>query len=45
MEGPNEPDRSKIFGIDFEKTKVDGMMLRGELDFGIEDGGVIASFR
>ena len=42
VDGPNEPDRSKIFGIDFEKTKVDGMMLRGELDFGIEDGGVIA---
>jgi GDPmannose 4,6-dehydratase len=42
VDGPNEPDRSKIFGIDFEKTKVDGMMLRGELEFGIEDGGVIA---
>jgi GDPmannose 4,6-dehydratase len=42
VDGPNDPDRSKIFGIDFEKTKVDGMMLRGELEFGIEDGGVIA---
>ena len=42
VDGPNEPDRSKIFGIDFEKTKVDGMMLRGELEFGIEDSGVIA---
>ena len=42
VDGPNDPDRSKIFGIDFEKTKVDGMMLRGELKFGIEDGGVIA---
>ncbi len=39
---PNEPDRSPIFGIDFEKTKVDGMMLRGELEFAAEDGGVIA---
>ena len=39
---PNEADRSKIFGLDFEKTKVDGMMLRGELEFNIEDGGVIA---
>jgi GDPmannose 4,6-dehydratase len=42
VDGPNEPDRSKIFGIDFEKTKVDGMMLRGELEFVMEDGGVIA---
>ena len=39
---PNEPDKSKIFGLDFEKTKVDGMMLRGELEFAVEDGGVIA---
>jgi GDPmannose 4,6-dehydratase len=42
VNGPNEADRSKIFGLDFEKTKVDGMMLRGELEFNIEDGGVIA---
>ncbi len=39
---PNEPDRTPIFGLNFEKTKVDGMMLRGELEFNIEDGGVIA---
>jgi len=39
---PNEPDKSPIFGIDFEKTKVDGMLLRGELEFAAEDGGVIA---
>ena len=39
---PNEPDRSQIFGLNFQKTKVDGMMLRGELEFNIEDGGVIA---
>ena len=37
---PNEPDKSPIFGLDFEKTKVDGMMLRGELEFTAEDGGV-----
>jgi GDPmannose 4,6-dehydratase len=42
VDGPNEPDRSKIFGIDFEKTKVDGLMLRGKLEFDIEDSGVIA---
>ncbi len=39
---PNEPDNSSIFGLDFEKTKVDGMMLRGEVEFTIEDGGVKA---
>ncbi|MDD4651098.1 MAG: GDP-mannose 4,6-dehydratase [Methanothrix sp.] len=37
---PNEPDDSKIFGLDFEKTKIDGMMLRGELEFSAQDGGV-----
>ncbi len=39
---PNEPDNSPIFGLDFEKTKVDGMMLRGELEFTAEDSGVVA---
>lgn len=39
---PNDPDNSPIFGLNFEKTKVDGMILRGELEFNIEDGGVIA---
>jgi GDPmannose 4,6-dehydratase len=39
---PNESDNSPIFGLDFEKTRVDAMMLRGELEFNIEDGGVIA---
>jgi GDPmannose 4,6-dehydratase len=39
---PNEPDRSPVFGLDFEKTKIDGMMLSGELQFSLKDGGVIA---
>lgn len=39
---PNEPDNSKIFGLDFEKTKIDGMMLRSELEFSAQDGGVKA---
>jgi GDPmannose 4,6-dehydratase len=42
VEGPTAPDRTEIFGIDFEKTKIDGMMLQGEVEFGPEDGGVIA---
>jgi GDPmannose 4,6-dehydratase len=39
---PNEPDNSPIFGLDFEKTKVDGMLLRGELEFLAADGGLKA---
>ena len=42
VEDPTEPDGSPIFGLNFEKTKLDGMMLRGELEFAAEDGGVIA---
>ena len=39
---PNEPDKSPFFDRNFEKTKVDGMLLRGELEFVANDGGVIA---
>lgn len=39
---PNEPDNSRLFNLDFEKTKVDGMMLRGELEFDAQDGGIMA---
>jgi GDPmannose 4,6-dehydratase len=42
VEEPNEPDRTPIFGLDFEKTKVDGLLLRRELEFAAEDGGVNA---
>jgi GDPmannose 4,6-dehydratase len=42
VEGPTEPDGSEIFGSKFPKTKIDGMLLRGELEFGAEDGGVLA---
>lgn len=42
IENPIEPERSEIFGVRFEKTKVDDMMLREGLEFTAEDGGVIA---
>lgn len=42
VEDPTEPDLSEIFGAKFEKTKLDGMLLRGEVEFGAEDGGVVA---
>lgn len=42
VEDPIAPDTKKIFGISFEKTKVDDMMLRGNLEFTLEDGGIVA---
>jgi GDPmannose 4,6-dehydratase len=40
VEDPIEPDKSEIFGISFEKTKIDDKMLRGEFDFVPEDKGI-----
>ncbi len=40
---PTEQDPSEIFGSKFEKTKIDGMLLRGEVEYGAEDGGVVAT--
>jgi GDPmannose 4,6-dehydratase len=42
VEDPIVPDSKEIFGVSFEKTKIDDVMLRGELEFMPEDGGVIA---
>ncbi len=41
VESPTEPDRAEIFGTEFDKTKIDGMMLKGEVEFVPEDGGII----
>lgn len=41
LKDPIVPEESEIFGIRFEKTKIDDMMLRGELEFTLHDGGVI----
>jgi GDPmannose 4,6-dehydratase len=41
VEDPLKPDRSEIFGISFEKTRIDDKLLRGELEFAPEDGGII----
>ena len=41
VDDPTEPDRSEIFGIKFQKTKIDGMLLRGEIEFEPEDGGIL----
>ncbi len=42
IDNPTEPDREPIFGLDFEKTRVDGMLLRGEVEFTAADEGLIA---
>ena len=42
VDNPVEPELSEIFGIRFEKTRVDDMMLRGEIEFTPEDVGVKA---
>lgn len=42
LEGPNELDGSEMFGLRFEKTKVDKLMLDGELEFQPSDLGIIA---
>lgn len=42
VENPTEPDNSEIFGLRFEKTKVDKLMLEGALEFQPSDVGIIA---
>lgn len=37
---PTASDKSKYFGLNFEKTKVDRMILDGEIEFQAEDEGI-----
>jgi len=41
IENPTEIDDEVMFGVRFEKTKVDAMMLCGELEYTIEDKGIV----
>lgn len=41
VKDPLETDLSAVFGVPFEKTKIDRMILTDEISFGIEDGGII----
>jgi GDPmannose 4,6-dehydratase len=41
MENPAEKDGSELFGKNFEKTKVDVALIKDELEFQLEDQGVI----
>ena len=42
VEAPTEKDASIVFGVPFEKTKVDRMLLEGAVEFGAADQGIIA---
>jgi GDPmannose 4,6-dehydratase len=42
VDNPNESDSSEIFGLRFEKTKVDKLILEGKLEFQLSDIGIIA---
>jgi GDPmannose 4,6-dehydratase len=37
---PTEKDNNPIYGINFEKTKIDRMILEDELDYNLEDKGI-----
>lgn len=42
VDKPTELTDRKMFGIKFEKTKIDEMMLEGELEYTLEDKGIYA---
>ncbi len=41
VENPTENDNSEIYGIYFDKTRADQMMLEEEIDFQLQDKGII----
>jgi GDPmannose 4,6-dehydratase len=40
IEEPTEMDQGPIFGIKFPKTRVDRMMMEGELEYTMNDKGI-----
>jgi GDP-mannose 4,6-dehydratase len=40
VKDPTAPDKSRMFGISFEKTVIDRMLLDGEIEFTAEDRGL-----
>jgi GDPmannose 4,6-dehydratase len=40
VSSPTAADRTKFSGLSFEKTKIDRMLLDGEIEFKAEDGGL-----
>jgi GDPmannose 4,6-dehydratase len=43
VEAPTEVDNSEIFGLTFERTKVDKLMLEGKLEFESSDRGILVN--
>lgn len=43
VENPTELDNSEMFGLRFEKTKIDKMMLEGKVEFQLSDLGIVAT--
>lgn len=41
VRNPTEIDDSEMFGVSFEKTKVDRMLLQGKIEYIVEDKGII----
>lgn len=41
VDNPNEMDKSRIFGLKFNKTVVDKMLLTDEIEFTLQDKGLI----
>lgn len=40
VKGPTAIDKSRMFGLSFEKTAIDRMLLDGEIEFTAEDRGI-----
>ncbi|MCJ7653716.1 MAG: GDP-mannose 4,6-dehydratase [Dehalococcoidia bacterium] len=43
IDNPNEMDNSEMFGLRFEKTRVDRLMLEGKLQIQLSDVGIVAN--
>jgi GDPmannose 4,6-dehydratase len=41
IDKPTEIDTSEMFGTEFEKTRIDRLILQGELEFQISDRGIV----
>jgi GDPmannose 4,6-dehydratase len=42
VDDPTERDRAEMFGVRFDKTKVDRMLLEGSIDYTLADRGITA---
>jgi GDPmannose 4,6-dehydratase len=43
VDAPDELDTSEMFGLSFEKTRVDKLILEGKLEFQLSDKGIIVT--